>query len=93
MFLTNDDASDGPSFLNVPSLLGKHALASLQQSDATCHNLTVTQLRAAVIGLRYGYEPTHLREREKENRIHNVLWLKKLHPLARTNLEQHRNNQ
>lgn len=92
MFLTDDDASDCPSFLNVPSLLCKHALASLQQSDAAFHNLTVTQLRAAVIRLRYGYEPTHLREREIENRIHNVARLKKLYPLAKTNQEQHRNS-
>lgn len=61
-FLTDDNASYGPSFLNMPGLLCKHALAPLQQSDPARHNLTVSQLRTAVVGLGYGYKPTHLRE-------------------------------
>lgn len=60
IFLTDDDAADGPGPLDMSGLLCKHALAPLQQGDAALDKLAVGQLSAATVGLRYSHKASHL---------------------------------
>ena len=60
VILTDDDASDGTGPLDVPGLLGKHALPPLQQGDAALHNVPVGQLSAAAVGLSHCHKAPDL---------------------------------
>lgn len=64
--LTDDDAPDGSSLEDVPSLLGEHALTPLQQSDVAAHVLCVGDLSAAAVGLSHGHEASHLHRGQKQ---------------------------